>query len=780
MSNIKFNDYFQKCDSKTFHCDSINYNIEYPYGDKKAYKIFNQIYTACFSEFKIFDINIADKPKNLFSHEDDMRLDEQFLAYHFIDQKYSYPNLNKYSFNKKSGNFDDIDKISRDDVYQSFYEDIQSNNNIFLIGSIGDGKSTLIKKLCLNMSNDFNETKYLPFYIDILDPKFELDNYEKLFNSTLEKIKDILEISKITITEINTNETKEESQLNIQTENSSKISLFSILKSEIKANTNNSSIDINQNQQSTEYTYEIDNPLNIIRNFNKRIKKSGYKMILFLDNLDTLNYDNERYMLFDEEEGYHKFNNKVKLVRSYIKEMMLSFKNSAIPLVFALRPYVRSHFALIQQNTFDQTLAENTVEYKITGNYSEEILDKRAELLDEICTKINTVDTIKKTTFEKVIELSKEYQCLYKNIFHAKEKLYANTLKEFYNISSQGYRTIVNFYHDLEFYPDVYESLFSHDVIQLYKLDFYKSFSQILPNKCHKGIIGNHSGKKYSYPNIFLVVTSTDCNENISSSCQPNYFTYWLKYLILLYVSHEKDLKIKEILNVFLNNGSSYDDHSVRLVLGSLGTSNEYNCIRYNFNSNEIDSLEKLENETHINSTRLGQYIIKNELSFSLLDLQFFVEDWLLPKPRLNKIFDEIIFDEEVKELNYNYLLSEEKKFTKMIKYKAKKSILFLFFLEYSLKYEQEKYKLTWTKIKEKVGNKYIFKNEFFKEKRQNIIDEVMDLFKYHDKTKKDKHKSELNDFINKCDRKKEIIDNFFKDVYENNLKVDCANNENM
>ena len=122
------------------------------------------------------------------------------------------------------------------------------------------------------------------------------------------------------------------------------------------------------------------------------------------------------------------------------------------------------------------------------------------------------------------------------------------------------------------------------------------------------------------------------------------------------------------------------------------------------------------------------------------------IEDWLLLKPYYKKIFKEekdIIFyknnidrnhlnEQEKKRiedknkdksneklevfypLSYNYLLSGEEQFRKMMKFKAKQSILFLFYLESSFKYEQEKHKEIWKKVESScINNKRIFKSRF-------------------------------------------------------------------
>jgi hypothetical protein len=696
------------------------------------------------------------------------------IAYYFY-KKYKYPKLKFSQYNYRERKFDEISTINRDDVFEEIIDKLADNKIFILKGNVGNGKSTFLRKLYFDLDDTFQEYKYLPIYINILDQDIDTSSEEKLYSSILEKIIKFLRISKISIMEDNRKIKKSSNTVEINANGSSGVNLFQLFKLIIKQSHSISDTNISENNTTKQSIYQIERPLDIIQSFADDLyDRNKTEIILLIDNLDTLNYDNERYMFFDDENGFGKFKNKTTIAKKFIYNMIQQLNGSKVKLFFSMRPYVYSHFNFSQQDQNGEFLRE-MVEYEILGNYSGEAIELRAEILKEVCDdeKLKLVYN-KKRKYSNILELYKSFDSLYKDIFRKKDSKYTKTIEEFFNICNQGHRTITMFYHDVKFHPDFYKDLFTHNAIQLYKLDFKKSYTQIIPKKYHQDRLNTHSGKKYSYPNIFVTINGIECNNDVREACMPTSFTYWLKYLILLYVSNQKSITVENIIKTFHNDQNGYDLEAVKLVIGSLGTINEYNCLYYDFGGEEILTCDDLISKTYVTPTRFGKYLIESEISFSLLDLQFFVEDWLLLKPYYKKIFKEKNDIEFFKNsidrnhlnlnekkdtdknkkifypLSYNYLLSGEEQFRKMMKFKAKQSILFLFYLESSFKYEQEKYKEIWKKVESScINNKRIFRENFFSDKRKKVIDELYELFKDH--TNKDSDKDELENFLKTC-----------------------------
>ena len=768
-------EYFENCTALNSHCEFIMHSENIDNIDPKSIEDFNSIYSQCMANHNNFNVALMDEKIELFNLKDtDQILNEQGLIKKFLTQKYEYPQMHAFTLNKISRRHDKKTEIEPKDSYRHMLSQLNKENSfIFLTGNIGSGKSTYLKRLAIDLVKEEGERDYLPFYIDILDFMHHdiLHDEEKIYDNILAKILNTLKTTKITEEESNA------SSLNDSVTLDSKLS-FSLLWARLSAQ----GIVKSSNEHATKKvsSFEITDPLEIIKQIDIIATKQNKKIIIMLDNFDTFAYDNERYMFF-EGIGFDHFESRIHIAKNVVHKLIHTFNKTNISIIFALRPYVKSHFFPIsQQNQIISSIAEKTTIYEIIGDYSKEVLEKRGELLSEICTLIAKDSSIikEKTKRENILKISKSYNQLFLEIFNKKEN---STFSDFYNIVSQGYRTIINFYNALEFHPSLYKTYFTHHVIQLYKLSFHQSYCQVLPQECQDENDEHvHSGKLYSYPNMFLVVCAADCN-SADICTNTNYFTYWLKYLVLLFINEKKEINLKEVIEIFSDyRKKTYQDHAVKLTIGSLGTVNEYNCIKYDFNSDNINNVDELIAKTKVSTSRLGANIINNKLSFSIYDLQFFTEDWLLPKPK-SSIFDES-FALEYRALytidyTYDYLLSDKGNFTKMMMNKAKRSILFLYFLEYSMMYEREKYSDVWEKIQKEVGSVHIFNNNFFEFKRLKLIETVInELFKGYPNKNLEQKREKLLTFKDRCETQKENIKEFFKSVYENDVEINCKN----
>ena len=142
------------------------------------------------------------------------------------------------------------------------------------------------------------------------------------------------------------------------------------------------------------------------------------------------------------------------------------------------------------------------------------------------------------------------------------------------------------------------------------------------------------------FPNVFLVDASYARDEDFPDADVAHGHTYWLKYLLLKYIcmqapSQDSVVSLNDILDVF---SSSYPDKLIRLVLGSLASSETSGCI------------EVVESQDHrvvrVRPTLRGLRIVGDcrqgtEWCFSWDYLQFVVDDYQLAYPEFlwNKIY---------------------------------------------------------------------------------------------------------------------------------------------
>ena len=345
--------------------------------------------------------------------------------------------------------------------------------------------------------------------------------------------------------------------------------------------------------------------------------------------------------------------------------------------------------------------------------------------------------------------------------------------------------------------------LTNNDILLLYKLGLYQKYSQILPYKVNGHDPANieikqgKSGKDFTFPNLFLVVSNTICNIEYENACQPNIITYWLKYIILNFVKHNPLTSMENILVKFSGNKHItqdlyYEPNLIKLAVGSLGTVNEYNCLTYDFHTVSMQDVDDLILNTKIKLTIRGETLIEDNELFDISTLQFLIEDWLLPKPKIDKILasnseSSLKLKEELKRLmnckiNYEYL-TDTTKYSKILRFfiidKAKLSIWFLTLLEYSLKHE----KILYSNAFKNFGFIDRLDNDFFNERKLRIIDRVIKhILKNHyikDKNTYDEDESMLVSFLNLCNNQEitESIDGYFNTVYTLKVPIQCNQN---
>jgi len=516
---------------------------------------------------------------------------------------------------------------------------------------------------------------------------------------------------------------------------------------------------------------------------------------IILDNLDSFAYTDERYMFLDGD-GFEDFNIGVNKVKRVIKDLDMYAK--VVSITYALRPYVLTHLISFNLGNIPQGTLEKSIVYQIKSQpeiTAKQTMESRILLFEALMNKLKFDENDIRQEFghlkEKFNTLKTNFQSNIKG---------SDVFEKFYNISTQGYRSIIRFFELLPLHPDLFERyLTSSDILLLYKLGLRKKYSQIIPP-----YVGNHSpanvkyrqgftGKNINYPNIFLVVSNAGCNEKYDNACIPNTITFWLKYNLLSYVKSNNNVSMSGILNDFCGNENLfiegyYEPHLVKLAIGSLGTVNEYNCIEYNFSDiQQLNTVHDLYNFTIISSTNRGDNLINSNELFDIGTLQFLLEDWLLPKPIISKLIEhDLKFQHEISELfskktNYEYLIDKEeyiKKLKPFMHLKVKQSIWFLTILEITLKYE----KILYRNVYDNINFEENMDENFFLKKKEKIIERVQDhiLKSYYSSiTKEEKAKEtiELENFLNRCrePKVKNGIKSFFENIYGNKIKIICS-----
>jgi len=491
-------------------------------------------------------------------------------------------------------------------------------------------------------------------------------------------------------------------------------------------------------------------------------KENSDDIILIIDELDSFSYNQERF-IFDEG-GYLDFNKEIKKTKDVVLGLLSAYSQSNITIIFSVRPYVMSHFFDDDQNSPHRDLSNNSVIYEL--EYSTEniqnVVGKRLELMIDILNNIDVDSSMAKGTMKTLLEYAEKIVSTFEDINLTK----IGIINDLYNNATQGFRSIIDLYSKLTYIPEIFKTHFSNNILIVYLLSQYKIYSQILPRKCNRK-------KKFTYPNMFLSVSNAEAN-NTRSCREPSLLTYWLKILVLKYILVNNSVSIKTILNTFSNykddsDKVKYDAHLVQLALGSLGTTNEYNCLEYNFPEKDIESYDEFIDQTTVTLTRRGKYIIQKNVFFEYNHFELFIDDWQLPTPRLDKVYDRenYIYPplEYILNLEYSYeYLSERQKnntFYEFILNKTKKMIWYTYIFELSLYQELEYYNIDFATE---------YDASFFDKRRRNIINSAENILShYHKGTKK-----ELEHFNTMCSNTKSNINSFFTEVFDKGVYIIC------
>lgn len=600
---------------------------------------------------------------------------EDRIDFDFFDKYFQIPEKLPIMNSKLEG-----DSIS----YEKFLEEINSEsatgkpeeNNFgtnlvyFLSGETGDGKSALLFKTIFDIKKNYRKT--IPVYISAhndwagnartgnAEPKPKpLD--ENIYQKVFDQIKGICESKVI--------QGLDDSKLKINKDLAARTKLFLLIA---------------------------------------ELKKQGFQVILYFDDLDIYHYYYDKYFLFDEEnimndsmEDIGEFANSFLVPRD--KSMLA---NLGITVIFACRNYVMR--ILKRTSALNEAKAGYTHVQLAQPGYDLVLEARFSQLMDMLEEVANRSDG---TQFWKEIfgNLLKAYKFM---MFHAAEfendeklndaaklKKESNketirkltdgdSLRNIFKLTHHGARSIVEFFRKFGGFSLVAPNAFIEELVfdlhgqsglmVLYMLDHNRLYTQQ----------GNH------FPNLYLVdvtVTKDPAKEKLfPSAFLPHLHTYWLKYFVLKLIAAGQDSFIcAQDLVVLLAEQCGYPEHLVKLCIGSLCTPNHFSCVNVDFGT--PGDLYR----AGLTLTTRGEFLLnKHPLSkkdasfcFSFNYLQLIVHDPLLLLPKK-------IFSRNLPRYDYSYFYQTEGSREKLIQVVEERKPLvleFLSMLEASLAIEQER-----------------------------------------------------------------------------------------
>ena len=659
-----FKDLFSRPVSILHPNDKAEYKEEInSMGSTKDVREFQYLFSDCFNHHAEMHSSANDSSLEVIKGDPHRVISSDNLTSYFLENLYVIPKVHmtdSHDETEKNNNevsFDDfVEMVTANPITTSdkATHDLGKNRRSYLIGNIGEGKTTLIAKLLKEIKKtEFQEKNgsLIPIYITAdeyilsnnrlkeIDTEFYSDLYQKTYNEIC------LNPNFAELSDIN----------------------------DFCPNPNNQ------------------DPIFRIKRLAKHLADRGVRLLFILDNLDRYHFYFSRYSFFKEysqEQSESIKRNLGGLINTFSSRSELG--STGLCVLIVCRKYVYQHFRF-STNAITPDEDFSSV-FQLPPAAVQSVVSSRVELLAKSIAQIEKSKPQKGSDWKDALVHLEDILRLegleqkYKG--WGTDKFSESALEAISQLSHHGHRTFVSFLSSLKLnYKEVgiFERLISKQTIILliiYINNLRKRYTQ----------------KNDHIPNMYL----NDCvildNPEFPNAHQPHQHTYWLKYLILKYMVHKESesTTFGEIYELFHVKGG-FEDHLVRHVIGSLCTSNEFRCAEVDYSLGENNFMQR-----SIIPTDRGRYLVnfdsklfprhKHEVDFcfSFIYLQLVIDDQILSVP--TNFYSKIFTNK-----NYSYLYMDETNYGKlageMVKTKSAAVLYFLRVLTASFNVENERRK---------------------------------------------------------------------------------------
>lgn len=626
------------------HNDTIR-NASNP---NKTEKEFYKLITQVFNHHEIFDYQ-------QLSNSPDLESNEEISKWFHKDHYKKIP--------IKKGISAENPEIETDELFAILARQIgfnDANSVNFMIGGIGQGKTTFLCNFIYNYWSDFMDQKIIPVRINLDKmtghkiPQFEEVNSG--FN-----IENIIQgLRKFLIATIKKNDVLDKDQ---------------IYKLE-KASS------LNSKEQS------IDDQIGMLERAIEILRTDyNYSPFFIIDNIDYLYHLGDRGVFADEipESVHNAYNSIFHLVQLFLNADGFYLSRLGLNILYVIRPETLEYLESKQKQVCGPILTElafSLDESYFTYNLARSVIVGRFEMLSEIAEHIN-----KKRKKSDFIDQANKL----KNLYTTPGKPAENSMKDLWSLSRKGLRDLVDLFGkycwidhgnvNREHINKRFATQYSPSIIA-YILGGYRRYCQDQGN----------------VPNLYLINPGTSSTKFgvLKKFKYPRPYTIWLKYLILAYLKKRQNIltQVKHILNVLSGKHSrAYHPDLVRYVLSVLTKSPEAEFVDYNLGADGRGEFNIYIRDISI--TDRGLFFLDNfALSFTFLQLS--LDDWKIMIP------NELIDDFSYVKPDYKYLLVDKNyraEVNKFLTTKGLQTIKFAIFLEEALKMEKKVYPKVFSRL---------------------------------------------------------------------------------
>lgn len=565
---------------------------------------FFELYQDCFQHHVQSRLQSAGNELTAIADESRKRKVQQDALTAYFLKKIYIPNNISYSTNSSA-----IDQKKHERTFSELMEDVTGNpleidfpersnrpgtNRVnFLIGDVGVGKSLLTSKLISEIESG-NKTKspdkyhLLPIYLDFeLLLKSENDSFNDIEDSFVDMIVD---------------------------------AITSALEKD--------------EQWRPEYSDALaGTPYQKFIRLNFKLLRSKIRLFLIFDNTDRYHFHYSKYSFY---EPYRK-EQTLKVKRNFGRIFSLISRveklgDQGLAILFVCRKAVLKYWvASGRPEDNHRSLIKDYGVYQIAKIDEIDALRSRFKLAEA------AIDAIEKRQEKKSLDYLKHLKLIEEKLEASFTHRGPNSLNLIRQLTHHGTRSFIDFLGairlDFRTQYDLVLRLFEeqpYNLLRLYITNLNKRFAQFT----------NH------FPNLFLVDAVIAPTEEFKQLHQGHKQTYWLKYLVLKYITTRHSAgeitTYNELKERFVD-ACGYEPHLFDLVLGSLNAVNSFRCIEIDEDSVGLGDCLR------VRPTLRGKTLLSHadgvephaEFCFDFNYLQFVVDDpqLSLPEPWARNVF---------------------------------------------------------------------------------------------------------------------------------------------
>jgi predicted MPP superfamily phosphohydrolase len=381
-------------------------------------------------------------------------------------------------------------------------------------------------------------------------------------------------------------------------------------------------------QVDPEAETDFDDPSELdeaIRKLSVKLAAGKLSPFIVFDNADRFFVENAKYRFFPEyarKRDWQLDDTFVALVDRFVSESSLGKIGASV--LFVCRRYVYSHCLRISDGADPiGPIRRDHKVYQLIPHHHDELLASRTKLMAAASAAVEGKYRNSKMFQERVAHLEKRLEKLKNERFHGKHSV----LRTVWDLVHQGHRSWLHFLASLPIdvgpKAEIADRLFDSPylLLRLYMTNMQKRYTQ----------------KQGHFPNLFLNDAKVFPDSNFENVHREHIHTYWLKYLILRWMSHQQVGKHKgqassEMVFEVFSKDFGYEEHLVRLAIGSLADPVTSKCL-------EIVTPDKIARHVELlKISRRGSILVDanendNPLCFSFDYLQLMTDDYLLALP---------------------------------------------------------------------------------------------------------------------------------------------------